>query len=320
MDKSLVYEMEDEINIMKKHVFLILAHNNPEYLTRLVEMLDAANHFFFIHIDKKNEILLENPLMKRLNKKENCRIISRVTVNWGGFSQVQATLALIRESLESAQSFDWFHLISGCDLPLVSPLMLDEMIERQKFKGYVGLASSSNDLSKMKKLCLRYRIYHFNDFANRRKHNLKTMLCRVVEVLEKKISNIGLYLRPDINMPVYKGSQWWSLRRDVVDYIMFFLQENAWYQKRFLWTSCIDEIFFHTIIFNSKFADEIEKNNHRYVDWRKLRKNDKPPRVLTEEDIPLILAKNCWFARKTDPQKSSKLIKYFEEELKKNAQ
>lgn len=40
---------------MKNHAFLILAHNQPELLSRIVSVLMAPNHYFFIHVDAKCE-------------------------------------------------------------------------------------------------------------------------------------------------------------------------------------------------------------------------------------------------------------------------
>ena len=40
---------------MKNHAFLILAHNQPELLSRIVSVLMAPHHYFFIHVDAKCE-------------------------------------------------------------------------------------------------------------------------------------------------------------------------------------------------------------------------------------------------------------------------
>ena len=41
------------------HAFLIQAHHNPDYLVRLINWLDAPNHFIFVHIDKKSKVMLD---------------------------------------------------------------------------------------------------------------------------------------------------------------------------------------------------------------------------------------------------------------------
>lgn len=35
------------------HAFLIVAHDSPELLQRIVKRLEAPNHYIFIHLDKK---------------------------------------------------------------------------------------------------------------------------------------------------------------------------------------------------------------------------------------------------------------------------
>lgn len=40
-------------NKMKNHAFLILAHKQPGLLSRIVSVLKAPNHYFFIHVDAK---------------------------------------------------------------------------------------------------------------------------------------------------------------------------------------------------------------------------------------------------------------------------
>ncbi len=39
-----------------RHVYLILAHNEPEILKTLVEMIDDERNDIYIHIDKKSDI------------------------------------------------------------------------------------------------------------------------------------------------------------------------------------------------------------------------------------------------------------------------
>ena len=38
---------------MLNHAFLIIAHDSPELLRRIIDNLRAPNHFFFVHLDKK---------------------------------------------------------------------------------------------------------------------------------------------------------------------------------------------------------------------------------------------------------------------------
>lgn len=69
----------------QNHAFLIVAHDYPEQLAEIVHLLDAPNHFFFIHIDKKNAVrMMESPGVMKLKRRRNCNITHCVSVNWGG--------------------------------------------------------------------------------------------------------------------------------------------------------------------------------------------------------------------------------------------
>lgn len=45
------------------HAFLIMAHREPKLVKRIVSQLIDNNHFFFIHVDKKVDLL---PFKKEL--------------------------------------------------------------------------------------------------------------------------------------------------------------------------------------------------------------------------------------------------------------
>ncbi|WP_308632392.1 beta-1,6-N-acetylglucosaminyltransferase, partial [Marinilactibacillus psychrotolerans] len=72
---------------MKKLAYLILAHNDP---TNLKRMIDALNEHadFFVHIDKKNDEILFTELFQEY---DNVIFISdRYKIYWGGFSIIKA--------------------------------------------------------------------------------------------------------------------------------------------------------------------------------------------------------------------------------------
>lgn len=51
------------------HAFLITAHKYPEQLGEIVRILDAPNHYFFIHIDKKNyQTMVSSEVIQHLKK------------------------------------------------------------------------------------------------------------------------------------------------------------------------------------------------------------------------------------------------------------
>lgn len=126
------------------HAFLMVVHDYPEQVAEIVHLLDASNHFFFIHVDKKSSArMMENPCILKLKQQVNCKISSRVSVNWGGYSQIQATLYLFQMISNTTIDFSFYHLISGQDYPLVNTLVFDDFFQLHQNSSFVGLHNQS---------------------------------------------------------------------------------------------------------------------------------------------------------------------------------
>lgn len=108
-------------------------------------------------------------------------------------------------------------------------------------------------------------------------------------------------LRKDIPNAAY-GHSFFSWHKQVMDFVLDFVDSHPEYVKRFRYTNCCDEIFFHTML-----LPHIERLNInpttslRYVDW------SKPKLLLTEDDYDKIIASGNLFCKKIDPVVSKKL-------------
>ena len=55
------------------HAFLIQAHNQPQLLKLIVDLLDSSNHFFYIHIDlKSKKEMYQSEEITLLAQKKEC--------------------------------------------------------------------------------------------------------------------------------------------------------------------------------------------------------------------------------------------------------
>lgn len=97
------------------HAFLIQAHNYPELLADIVNLMSAPNHYFFIHIDKKATIYMHSSqAIKQLKLNSNVIFIERtINVHWGGMSHSWQTLNLMKAVTQYNIRFDFIHLLSG---------------------------------------------------------------------------------------------------------------------------------------------------------------------------------------------------------------
>ena len=59
---------------MLKHGFLVIAHSYLDHLGRIIDVLSAPNHYFFINIDKKD--VNGDAFMKKYADRENVIFLS----------------------------------------------------------------------------------------------------------------------------------------------------------------------------------------------------------------------------------------------------
>lgn len=82
------------------------------------------------------------------------------------------------------------------------------------------------------------------------------------------------------------------------------------YKEFYELTFIADEMFFHSIILNSPFKENVTNNNLRYIDWHK---GPEYPRIFTSEDLKDILQSDRLWARKfstgKDPLILDQLVK-----------
>lgn len=114
--------------------YLVLAHNAPAQLARLVAAIKFPAADLFIHIDGKSDI---NPFMHM--RDEGVHFLGeRHRVFWGDFSQVEAILALMRCALAAGSTYTRFILLSGVCYPIRSTGYIENFLRE----------SSSEELSR----------------------------------------------------------------------------------------------------------------------------------------------------------------------------
>lgn len=98
---------------MKKHAYLIIAHNNWKILERLLILLDDNRNDIYLHIDRKSDLInFSNNV-----HNANLSVFHEIDVRWGDVSQIQVELLLFNAAYCKG-SYSYYHLISGSDLPI----------------------------------------------------------------------------------------------------------------------------------------------------------------------------------------------------------
>lgn len=205
----------------------------------------------------------------------------------------------------AAIDFSFYHLISGQDYPLVDALAFDDFFQSHQNKSFADLHNQS--------FSHRYEWYHLNDIVDVTKYSGKFL--EKTSCICQSILSCFLKIRKPLLMSEYKGSNWWSINREMFSYLEYFFQNNQAYINRFRHTSCCDEIFFHTIMFNSPLKDSIVMNNMRYVDWKPKYVGEHLPRTLDETDIVELKKSKALFCRKIHPQVSKEVINWIKHRI-----
>lgn len=259
-----------------------------------MDALQQENCFFYIHIDKKYALPV-------LNGDNILLINDRVNVHWGGFSQVEATLLLMREAVK--KPFDYAAFISGKDYP-VKP---NEWLQTKLGSGgeYIHLDKMGTDpyapLS-------RYKFYYFTDHYNRR--NKSSVKTRFFLWFQKTLRR--LKIAKTIPFQLYTGASWFVLSKNCIQYILNEIKSNPKICNFYRSAFCPDESFFQTIIGNSAYAQHI-KNCLTYSDWSV----DPGPAVITEDHFHVLQnLGDTFFARKFTDE-SQKIIQLIDKELRK---
>lgn len=201
--------------------------------------------------------------------------------------------------MSDERKFEYIHFISGVDYPCVSNQTFDEFFEKAGNRSFMQFDTPEEVEIWRKGKYLDRLKWHFRDnrFLD------KMMLAQVLNHIfpRKQLEN------------VYAGWNWFSWHRSVVEYVLNFLDNNKNYLNRFKYTSCCDEVIFHTLLYNVADKLNIEKYNAlRYIDWHPSRPFKSLPLVLNMQDAERIKKSGKFFCRKCSLGESKNLLDYLD--------
>lgn len=119
---------------MKKVAYLILAHQDPVNLSRLIDRL-RHNSDFYVHIDAKADLA---EFTKNQDQSDVTFVQNRADIAWAGIAMINATLHLMQQALNADESYSHLVLLSGADYPIKSATVIHESISSQP-EHFIGL-------------------------------------------------------------------------------------------------------------------------------------------------------------------------------------
>lgn len=293
---------------MKRHAYLIMAHNNFEILKKLLESLDDSRNDIYIHIDKKVENF-DFDLLRNCLNKSNIFFTDRTDVGWGDYSQINCEYILLKKAFYSENDYSYYHFLSGVDLPIKTQDDIHTFFDSIDGKEVVQLASDKLITERH----AYYRISRYHFLSRYTKHKSK-IIRNLIKFMNFIIMPLQSLLHIDRlkhkQIKVGYGANWVSITNEFVKYI---IDSEDFIKKVFKHSLCADELFIQTLLVNSKFIDNVYSQTKsdtfdgtpamRYIDWGR-----GNPYVFKIDDYNSLINSNMLFARKFDYNQDKEIV------------
>ena len=297
---------KDKTDTANKHAYLVMAHQRPDLLKKLLESLDDKRNDIYLHIDKKaNEDM--NPSLFSTNES-SLFLTKRIRVNWAGYSQIECTLNMLEDAVRRG-GYSRYHLITGGSFPLRNQDYIHSFFDNHPTEEFMDIDNPVPER-------VMYR-YLFNESFRAQGRKARLMW----QIREKYLDiqrRRGVDRFKKFNMEHKKGLAYWSITNGMASHTV---ANRKLIRDMMKYSECGDEVFMQTIAYNSEYRDRLfdkDGKTHgslRLTTWP-LEDNGikRQNHNFTMEDKEFILNdKNSLFALKFEGSDGLKLI----EEIKK---
>lgn len=197
-------------------------------------------------------------------------------------------MLLFKTAMEN-EHYDYFHLMSGQDLPIKNICEINAFFEANKGKEFIGFFKR-----RYEEFADRVTYWHFFQEADMLSASLRSRLSFLFQKFQQ-VFHIGR--NQDIELK--KGPEWSSLTHSAVSLL---LSKSRYIKRHFGYGFCADEIYKQTIIWNSPLRDNIydkslsPSGNLYLILWEG--NGMAHPRIFSKADEEMLRKSDMLFARK----------------------
>jgi hypothetical protein len=233
--------------------YICLCHQDPLFINRVAKALCYKDDGFFIHVDGKVDM---EPFICACKELSNVQFVyDRIANFWGGYNSIIATMRTIQLALDCGR-YDRFVLLQGQDYPLLSPTEMHDFFESHRNQEFCHAKEIS--LTDKKNEYMKICGFWLQDY---RKDNI---LMRLTHLFFSGLNSLGIpYRKPYFKCPngekwfLYTGWAQWALTKECIDYIVMQYNTLPAFNNYIRFRFPPDELYFHTLIYNSPFKDRI---------------------------------------------------------------
>lgn len=286
--------------------FLVLAHEDPAGVARLVDRLRAPGHRFVVHIDRRVPLAefsaaLSGSDVLVLNDEQ------RRVCHWAGWSIAEAMLTLLEMAQRHAPA-DFYQFISGADYPLQPAAAIGTYLRAGNSRVVVWREIHPDRRTALRR---RHAVFGrtFNEVAwmNRREQLQFSLpvrwLARALVLGLKAMSVLLPLRRPPENMRVFRGSQWCALSAQQAAAISARMAGSHGEDVRrfFLRSAAPDEMLVQSLLRYLQLTEGVVespqagvRHGTHWIDWR----DEFSPAALDTGSVNEALASGALFCRK----------------------
>jgi len=274
---------------MPKIAFILLCHKDPDAIIKQAQRLTATGDYMSIHFDARakpehferiREALADNPNVAFAKKRIKC--------GWGEWSLVQATLYALEAAVTAFPRASHFYMLSGDCMAIKTAEYAHDFLDARDCDYIESFDYFESDWIKtgMKEDRLIYR-HFFNERVSK-------PLFYASYNLQRKL---GLTRKVPQDLQMMIGSQWWCLRRNTVEMLLEYCQNNPDVMRFFRTTWIPDETFFQTLVRHLVPSQEIESRTLTFLMFS----DYGMPVTFYNDHYDLLRSQNFLFARKISP-------------------
>jgi len=272
----------------------------------MIDRLDDGLSSFFVHIDKNAATSMD---IEMFENKKNIELLPGVKTQWGSFGLVMATLNAMGEVSKRGSDFERTILLSGQDYPVKSNDYINHFLSSSAHSVFMDSFLLPN-YDKWPSDGGNYRVnkYFFGySFFLRFGAKALNFFSSHIFQLQRKVKN---------KIQHFYGSQWWIIDGYALNYILTYVKNNPGYTAFHKFTFAPDELFFQTILMNSKdekLLKTISNDNKRFMKWTDALSAN--PETLTSENFGEIKNSPALFARKFDSNIDGDVLTMIDENI-----
>lgn len=263
-----------------KHAVCIMGYGNSDIAQETITFLDDPDIDFYVHWDSKYEL---PSFYSKFSKIKYLK--DRVDVKWGQFTEILAEVNLMKAVKDSNKNYDYVHLISSNDIPLMDKSYFKNFFNREVYIGF--------QYPLPKNVVKRVSYYYPISFIDVKKH---LWIIKLIKVLNY-IFRVNRLKKKNIN--IKKGPNWFSMRYRYIDKV---LSSNL---NIFKHGYLVDEVFMQTIFCDLDPKSEVDDNLQaaRYIIWHGVK--NPHPAIIKQTDVDrlkeLVNTKYAFARKVTDP-------------------